>query len=97
MNAGFSNAAVLKVVAQVGCTTPRRPHAQRPRCPARRRLRAAGVGQGCRLTLPDRGPRSPGPGSAARCALATPKGHRPDPETATGANPAITWAIRLHA
>jgi hypothetical protein len=78
MNAGFSNAAVLEVVAQVGCTTPRQPHAQRPRCPARRRLRAAGVGQGRRLP-PDRGPRSPGPGSAARCAPAAPKGHRPDP------------------
>jgi hypothetical protein len=60
MNAGFCIAAVLEVVARVGCTTTRQPHAQRPRCPARWRLRAAGVGQGCRLTPPDRGPRSPG-------------------------------------
>ena len=81
MNAGVANAAVLEVVAQGGVGGAFEPQTW---------ARAAAS----RLTE-DRG--SPGSGSAARCAPATPKGHRPDPETATGANPAITWAIRLHA
>ena len=63
MNAGFSNAAVLEVVAGRVHDPANLTH----------NIRDAPLGG------------------------ATPKGHRPDLGTATGANPAITRAIRLHA